>query len=244
MSQKWTGNALSIPAVACSQQLLRRNRVSTGCYFFACLVFSPLHMNVFVTDCIIDNVVTHMQGFSSRILIILFVRNCVKCEGIWINMQLIYMVNVQYFVQDLHRFQIGFLKMSQFTVISPTIWFILWNATFHAVLCSCTSTVHVGLCAVGLQWHKMNRKCPDQPSSSLLTTAAERNKLPTGCYFFSFFVFSGHDMNLFVTDLTVDNVVTHVQGFSSGILIILFEKLCVPCEGIWINVWLPCMVNM
>ena len=27
-------------------------------------------------------------------------------------------------------------------------------------------------------------------------------------------------MNVFVTDLTVDNVVTHMQGFSSGILII------------------------
>ena len=51
-------------------------------------------------------------------------------------------------------------------------------------------------------------------------------------------------MNVFVADFIVDNVVTHVQGFSSGILIILFEKLCVPCEGIWINVWLPCMVNI
>ena len=25
---------------------------------------------------------------------------------------------------------------------------------------------------------------------------------------------------------------------------IFFEKLCVICEGIWSNVWLPCMVNM
>ena len=32
-------------------------------------------------------------------------------------------------------------------------------------------------------------------------------------------------MNVFVTDLTVGCVVTHVQGFSSGILIIFFEKL-------------------
>ena len=44
---KYTGNALSIPAVACSQQLLRRNKLPTGCYFFACLVFSPHDMNVF-----------------------------------------------------------------------------------------------------------------------------------------------------------------------------------------------------
>ena len=29
-------------------------------------------------------------------------------------------------------------------------------------------------------------------------------------------VFSPIDMNVFVTDLTADNVVTHMQGFSSG----------------------------
>ena len=51
-------------------------------------------------------------------------------------------------------------------------------------------------------------------------------------------------MNVFVTDLIVHNVATHVQGFLSGILIIFFEKLCVKCEGIWINVWLPCTVNV
>ena len=33
-------------------------------------------------------------------------------------------------------------------------------------------------------------------------------------------------MNVFVTDLTADNVVTHMQGFLSGILMILFEKQC------------------
>ena len=32
-------------------------------------------------------------------------------------------------------------------------------------------------------------------------------------------------MNVFLTDFTVECVVTHVQGFSSGILIIFFEKL-------------------
>ena len=42
-------------------------------------------------------------------------------------------------------------------------------------------------------------------------------------------------MNEFVTDLIVDNVVTHVQGFSSIILIIFFEKLSVKCEGIWMQ---------
>ena len=87
-------------------------------------------------------------------------------------------------------------------------------------------TVHITLCAVELQWHKMYRKCPQHPSSSFLTTAAERNKLPTGSFLFACLVFSPHDMNVFVTDLTADNVVTHMQGFSSGILMILFEKLC------------------
>ena len=115
--------------------------------------------------------------------------------------------------------------MSQFTVISPKICF-RWNATFHTVFCSCTWIVHVTVCAVGLQWHKTYRKCPQHPSSSLLTTAAERIKLSTGCYFFVFLVFSPHDMNVFVTDFTVDYVVTHVQGFSSGILTIFCWKLC------------------
>ena len=32
-------------------------------------------------------------------------------------------------------------------------------------------------------------------------------------------------MNVFVTDFNVDNVATLVQGFSSGILMIIFEKL-------------------
>ena len=73
---KCTGNTLSIPAAACSQQLLRRNKLPTGCYFFACLVFSSHDMNVFVTDLTADNVVTHMQGFSSGILMILFEKLC------------------------------------------------------------------------------------------------------------------------------------------------------------------------
>ena len=121
----------------------------------------------------------------------------------------------------IYRFQVGLLEMCHFTVISPTICF-RWNATFHTVLCSCTWIVHVTLCAVGLQLHKMCRKCPDHPSSCLLTTAAERNKIYTGCYFFPCLVFSPHDVNVFVTDFTVDHVVTHVQGFSSGILTFFF----------------------
>ena len=88
------------------------------------------------------------------------------------------------------------------------------------------SIMHVTLCAVGLQWHKMSRKYPEHPSSSLLTTAIEEKQTSHRLLFVFLLVFSGHDMSVFVTNLTIENVVTHVQGFSSGILIIFFEKLC------------------
>ena len=71
----------------------------------------------------------------------------------------------------------------------------------------------------------MYRKCPEHPSSSFLTTDSGRTEVLTGCYFFACLVFFPHDMNVLVTDFTVDNVVSHVQGFSSGILIIFFEKV-------------------
>ena len=77
--------------------------------------------------------------------------------------------------------------------------------------------MHGTLCTVGLQWHKMNRKYPDHPSSSLLTTAVEEKQTSHRLPLFPFLVFSGHDMNVFVTDFIVDNVATHMQGFSSGI---------------------------
>ena len=64
------------------------------------------------------------------------------------------------------------------------------------------------------------------PAAACSQQLLRRNKLPTGCYFFSFLVFSPHDINVFVKYLTVEYVVTHVQRFSSGILMILFEKLC------------------
>ena len=64
--------------------------------------------------------------------------------------------------------------------------------------------------------------------------------------FLFFLVFSGHDMNVFVTDLTVGNVVTHMQGFSSGILIIFFletvwngKKSGVICGS---RIWLMCTI--
>ena len=128
----------------------------------------------------------------------------------------------------------------------PKFYLFIWNTTFHA---AASELFIVALCAVALQYLKIYRKCPHHPSSSCFpTTAAERNRVSTGCYFFACLVFSPHDMNVFLTDFIVENIVTHVQGFSSGILIIYFEKLCdklcVKCEGILINVWLPCMVNM
>ena len=92
--------------------------------------------------------------------------------------------------------------------------------------------MHVRLCAVGLQWHKMNRKFPQHPSSCLLTTVVEEKQTSHRFLFLCLFGFPPNDMNAFVTDLIVDNIVTHMQGFSSGILIIFFEKLCVKCEGI------------
>ena len=125
----------------------------------------------------------------------------------------------------------GLLEMCEFPVISPAMCFT-WNGTCHAVLCSCTWTVHITVCAVGLQWHKMCRKCPQHPRSSLPTTAAERIKLFTGCYFFACLFFSHHDMNVFVTDFTVDHVLTHVQGFSSGILFSEISDWNCNCKGV------------
>ena len=148
---KWTGNTLNIPAAPCSQQLLRRNKLHTGYYFFSFLVFLPHEMNVFVTDIFIDKVVTHMQGFSSGILIILL--ETVRYGEMWSNVWFLCMVNMYNIgvqIYTLHRFQVDFLKMSQFIVISPTICFI-WNATFHGLLCSWTWTMHITLCAVPLQ---------------------------------------------------------------------------------------------
>ena len=60
-----------------------------------------------------------------------------------------------------------------------------------AVFCSYTWITHITLCAVGLQWHKMNRKYPDHPSSSLLTTAVEEKQTSIRLVFlFSFALFA------------------------------------------------------
>ena len=99
-----------------SQQQLAHNscweKQSFHRLLFLCLfgLFTPSH------ECICDRF-HHRQCYDSRAGIFKwnfdhFLLETVKCEGIWINVWLLYMVNVQYFVQDLHRFQIGFLKKS------------------------------------------------------------------------------------------------------------------------------------
>ena len=71
---KCKGNTLSIPAVAFSQQLLRETNFPQAAISLHAWSFKPHDMNVFVTDLTADNVVTHMQGFSSGILMILLVK--------------------------------------------------------------------------------------------------------------------------------------------------------------------------
>ena len=143
-------------------------------------------IKVYIYTCI---VASHRQRFSTGILIIFFVRNCVKCEEMWSNVWLPCTVNVQHsdistITSDLHLHKMSKIhSKTLFTVISPTICFI-WKATFDAVLCICMWIVHVRLCSVGLQWHKMHRKCLDHASSWLLTTVAHRNRVSTGWCFF------------------------------------------------------------
>ena len=54
-------------------------------------------------------------------------------------------------------------------------------------------------------------------------------------------------MNVFVTDFIVDNVVTHVQGFSSEILIISFQKLVLDVNDFGLTcgsrAWLMCSIQ-
>ena len=68
---KCTGDGLSIPAVAFSQQLLRRNKLPTGCYFFASilLVFHILVITMHV-NC------PHVRGPLHHILVITVHVNC------------------------------------------------------------------------------------------------------------------------------------------------------------------------
>ena len=144
--------------------------------------------------------------------------------------------------------------------------------------------MHVRLCAVGLQWHKMNRKCPEHPSSSLLTTAVEEKQTSHRLLFLFFFGlfrpwyecvcdkfdkreccdscagFFKWNFDHFLW-ATVSDVKKSVLTCGSRtrltcrILIDLCSTVtvpveatcistrnCVKCEGIFINVWLPCRI--
>ena len=68
-------------------------------------------------------------------------------------------------------------------------------------------------------WNSFQTFVHSNFSSTFLTTDVERNKLPTGFYFFACLIFSPQSMNAFVTDFIVDSIVTCMQGFSNEILI-------------------------
>ena len=124
-------------------------------------------------------------------------------------------------------------------------WLILGrNTTFHAVLCSYTWTVHITLCAVELQWHKMYRKCPQHPSNSLLTTAAEEKQTSHMLLFLCLFglftpwyecICDRFDCRI-CCDSRTGNFQVEFWWFSL--------RNCVRYKHILINMWLPCMVNM
>ena len=82
---KCTGNGLSIPAAACSQQLPREPRFTQVA--ISLLVWSGLftpRYECIVTDLTVDNVVTHMQGFSSRVLIIFLLETVWNLKESWL----------------------------------------------------------------------------------------------------------------------------------------------------------------
>ena len=99
------------------------------------------------------------------------------------------------------------------------------------------------LCAVPLQWHKMSRKCPDHPSRSFLTSAGDRIKFFTGCYFFACLVFSPHDMSVFVTDFTCRPCCQLTCRDFQVEFWWFFVRNCVKWEEIQIHMWLPYTVK-
>ena len=105
------------------------------------------------------------------------------------------------------------------------------NCTHWTVFCSIAMAQNVQEVSWASQQQVAHNSCWEQQTSHRLL-------------FLFFFALFTPDMNSFVIDFIVCNVATHMQRFSSGILMIFFEKLCVKCEGIWINMWLPCRVNM
>ena len=120
----------------------------------------------------------------------------------------------------------------------------IWNPTFHAVFCSYMWIVYVTLCAVGLQWHKMNRKYPDHPSSSLLTTAVEEKQNSHRLLFVFFFGLFMPWYECICDRFDYRECCDSCAGiFKWNFDHFLWEIVCA-MWGIWIKVWLPCMVNM
>ena len=114
-----------------------------------------------------------------------------------------------------------------------SLWWLIWgrNVTFHAVLCSYIWTVHITLFAVGLQWHKMYRKWPQHPSSSLLTRAAEEKQTSHRLLFLFFFGFFTSCYECICDRFDCRICCDSCAGIFKWILMILFEKLC----QIWTN---------
>ena len=198
---KHTGNALTIPAAACSQQLVRESSFSQVAISFLFWSFHPMIWMYLWQISLWTMLSLTCRDFQVEFWWFFLEKLCEMGRDLDSRVAPVHGKTCSISVQNIH-ISSGLLEMCQFPVISPTICFT-WNVTFHTVLCSCTWTVHVTLCAFGLQWHKMCRKCPHHPSSCLFTTAGERIKLFTGCYFFACLVFSPYDMNVFVTDFNV-----------------------------------------
>ena len=152
-----------------------------------------------------------------------------------------------------------------FTIISPTICFI-WKATFHAVLCVCMWIMHVRQCVVGLHGHKMYRKCPEHLSSTLLTTAVKEKqtshrllflclfslftkKYECICYRFYCRQCCHSSAGIFKWNFddflweTVWNV-KESELTCGSYAWLMCSIQCGDLDGILINVWLLCTVNV
>ena len=87
-------------------------------------------MNVFVTDLTVDNVVTHVQGFSSVIVIILLT-NCVKCCPIFLPVT-IHVLPYTFYTLYRTRFQLSSLvAVLCIYEYKLEMWLFFLNSVFH-----------------------------------------------------------------------------------------------------------------
>ena len=89
----------------------------------------------------------------------------------------IFTIHVSHVFGDFQIIGVRNYKLQQVyhTVLS---YIILWSYMW---------TVYIRLFSFPLQWHKMYSKCPEHPSSSLLTTAAEEKQTSHRLLFVFFF---------------------------------------------------------